>query len=170
MATQEQLDTVRKLHELNDRTLGGYADGQYNIAQSVTKTKDDLGADFLAFGDPYEAYNAKIAGGLLTPDVVTTVDTVTIDGEPDPTVAQMESGYQYTAEVTFFNAIGGEDDTVTWSINNLGANTSTYSIGAATGLAGAVSTATAGDTFDIVATSNFDGTTIGTLNILVEPN
>jgi len=169
MATQEQLNTVRKLHELNDRTLGGYADGQYDIAQPVTKTKNDAGVDILAFGDPYEAYNAKIAGGTLALDI--TVDTVAIIGESNPTEAQMTGGLTYTATVTFFNAVGGEDDSVTWSINNLGSgNTSTYSIASETGVAGAVSTATQGDTFDVVATSNFDGTTIGTLNILVEPN
>jgi len=52
MATQEQLDSVVKLHELNDRTLLGYdqSQGQYN-------------SDSLIGGDPYEVYFAKLLGG-----------------------------------------------------------------------------------------------------------
>ena len=166
MATKAQIEAVIDLHKIDDRLeiVAEYsATEPYDItAGGSYKDQDGLHG----MGDPYELAQAQKALGILYP-LVTTVDTVTIDGESNPTVAQMESGYQYTATVTFFNAVGGEDDTVTWSINNLGANTSTYSIGAGTGLAGAVSTATTGDTFDIVATSTFDGTTIGTENILV---
>jgi len=66
MATQQQLDTVRKLHELGDRTLEGY---DQSIGQYTSDTKD-----------PYEAYHAKIAGGLLTPDIPPVVVTGVTDG------------------------------------------------------------------------------------------
>ncbi len=168
MATKAQIEAVIDLHKIDDRLkiIGEYsATEPYDITAGGSYTDQD---GLHGMGDPYELAQAQIALGVLYP-IVTTVNEVTIDGEPDPTVAQMESGYQYTATVTFFNDVGGEDDTVTWSINNLGlGNTSTYSIASETGFAGSVSSATAGDTFDIVATSNFDGTTIGTENILVE--
>ena len=61
MATTAQITAVKELHETNDRTLNGTeypAEVPYDIASPVTKTKDDLGADLLAFGDPYELYYA----------------------------------------------------------------------------------------------------------------
>ena len=153
MATQEQLNTVRKLHEQNDRTLGGYADGQYNITNGTN-----------GGGDPYEAYHAMVAGGLLTPDA--TVNIVTVLGLATPTVATLDgAGETYTSTVTFNDALGGEDETVTWSLGTV-TGTGTYAISMGGVLTGTgVTTAT--DTFDVIATSNFDGTTIGTLTITV---
>lgn len=145
MATQEQLNTVRKLHEQNDRTLGGYdqTKGQYNISS----------------GDPYEAYYAKEAGGLLTPDA--TVDIVAISaGLPDYSVSSFNTGVSFGSTVTFNNALGGEDEGVTWSLGAI-TGTGTFDI-SNTGVVTSIDTIE-GDTVTIVAVSNFDGATTGSL-------
>jgi len=102
MATQEQKDTVRKLHEINDRTLGGYADGQYDIAQPVTKTKDDAGADLLASGDPYERYYAEKIGGLLTPDAIVTGLTLNSSAQS----LAVGGTFQIVPTVTYSSTVG----------------------------------------------------------------
>lgn len=61
MATQNQIDAVKALHTINDRTLNGAeysAETPYDITTSVTKTKDESGIDSIAFGDPYELFYA----------------------------------------------------------------------------------------------------------------
>jgi len=150
MTTQEQLDSIRKLHELDDRTLSGYTNGQYNIDSGGSYMKEDGLSK--AFGDPYELANAILVGGLLIP--IVTVDTINILGQADVDVGAIET---YTAVVTFNNAVGGEDDTVAWSIIKDG-GTGTATINPITGVAD-FSSADVLDGYTITATSNFDGTT-----------
>jgi len=168
MATQEQLDTVRKLHEVNDRTLGGYKDGQYNIAQTMTKTKTDAGTDTFAFGDPYERYYAEKAGGTLTVDA-TVLSVTFVSFNSAPTVGEVQAGEAYLGEVTYTggNPTPPIDNSVTYSLTNIGPNTGTYLIGSESGILISDGSANATDNFDIVATSTFDGTTVATQTVII---
>ena len=162
MATKAQLESVIGLHGIDDRLeiVAEYSAAEpYDItAGGSYKDQDGLHG----MGDPYELANAKNALAEQYP--AATVASVTVVGTLSPSVATLGgSGATYLATVVLNDGPG--DETVTWSLAAV-TGSSTYAIDV-TGVVTSTATATENDTFDVVATSNLDGTTTGSVSVVV---
>lgn len=154
MANQSQKNAVRRLHELSDGSeiTATYGEGGYAIAHT----------------DPYELSAVILAGGVLS--VAPSVGSIVLSGLLAPSVGAPSATETYSAVVTIANPAGGEDVTSTYTITNVGGgNTGTgYGIDPSTGIIDytAVTAMTIGDTFDVVATANFDGASTDTITVV----
>lgn len=158
MANQAQKNAVRRLHELSDGSeiTATYGEGGYPIAHT----------------DPYELSAVINAGGVLSvPAPAPSVGSIVLSGLTAPSVGAPSATETYSAVVTIADAVGGEDVTSTYTITNVGGgNTGTgYGIASSTGIIDytAVTSMTIGDTFDVVATANFDGSSTDTITVTV---